>query len=143
MVHSGEQAAPTLHDLPEAGAEPDHSDGSAAYQFLGTRWNLQIISALLDGYTRFTEIALLLNLNSRTLAERLKHLELEGIAVRRGHNQIPVRVEYELTAKGQALREVVSEIRKWTLQADGQTAMEVIGETNGGRYAEHDILRIR
>ncbi|WP_088830125.1 winged helix-turn-helix transcriptional regulator [Paenibacillus tyrfis] len=142
MVHSGKQAARPLHDLSETGAEPNHSDCSAAYHFLGTRWNLQIISALLDGYTRFTEIALLLNLNSRTLSERLKHLELEGIVIRQVSNQIPVRIDYELTAKGQALREVVSEIQKWAMHINGPEAMEVTGEMNGGRYAERDMLQI-
>ncbi|PUA39635.1 hypothetical protein C8Z91_09440 [Paenibacillus elgii] len=142
MVHSGEQAARAFHELPEAGAQPNHSDCSAAYHFLGTRWNLQIISALLDGYTRFTEIALLLNLNSRILAERLKHLEIEGIVIRQVRNQIPVRIDYELTAKGQALREVVSEIQKWAMHAGGPEAMEVIGEKNGGRHAEREILQI-
>ncbi|WP_163859377.1 winged helix-turn-helix transcriptional regulator [Paenibacillus elgii] len=141
MVHSGEQAARAFHELPEAGAQPNHSDCPAAYHFLGTRWNLHIISALLDGYTRFTEIALLLNLNSRTLAERLKHLELEGIVVRQERNQIPVRTDYELTAKGQALREVVSEIQKWTMPAGGPEAMEVISKERR-TYAEREILQI-
>ncbi|GMX67280.1 hypothetical protein Elgi_65530 [Paenibacillus elgii] len=142
MTHHGEKTARTLHDLSETGTEPDHADCPAAYHFLGTRWNLHIISALLDGYTRFTEIALLLNLNSRTLAERLKHLELEGIVVRQVRNPISVRIEYELTAKGQALREVVSEIQKWAMHLGGPAAMEVIGEMNGGRYAEREILQI-
>lgn len=124
MAFRGEKTACTLHDLSEAGNQPDHSDCSAAYHFLGTRWNLQIISALLDGYTRFTEITQLLNLNSRTLAERLKHLELEGIVIQQVRNQIPVRIDYELTAKGQALCGVVSEIQKWAVYADGPAAME-------------------
>ncbi|WP_063858047.1 helix-turn-helix domain-containing protein [Paenibacillus sp. A3] len=142
MAHRGDKTACTLHDRSEAGAEPDHSDCSAAYHFLGTRWNLQIISALLNGYTRFTEIAQLLNLNSRTLAERLKHLELEGIVIRQVRNQIPVRIAYVLTAKGQALREVLSEIQKWAVYADGPAVMELIGETNGERYVKREILQI-
>lgn len=142
MVQSCEQTARTFHDLSETGTEPDQTDCPAAYHFLGTRWNLHIISALLDGYTRFTEIALLLNLNSRTLAERLKHLELEGIVVRKERNQIPVRIDYELTKKGQALREVVSEIQKWAMRAGGPEAMEVIGEKNGERYVEREIVQM-
>ncbi|MBU7314528.1 winged helix-turn-helix transcriptional regulator [Paenibacillus oleatilyticus] len=142
MAHRGDKTACTLHDRSEAGAEPDYSDCSATYHFLGTRWNLQIISALLNGYTRFTEIAQLLNLNSRTLAERLKHLELEGIVIRQVRNQIPVRIAYGLTAKGQALHEVLSEIQKWAVYADGPEAIEVIGEKNGGRCAERGILQI-
>lgn len=44
--------------------------------------------------------------------------------------------------KGQALREVVSEIQKWAMHAGGPEAMEVIGEKNGGRHAEREILQI-
>ena len=41
--------------------------------------------------------------SSKTLAIRLKELERNGILNRRAYNEIPPRVEYRLTTKGQEL----------------------------------------
>jgi DNA-binding HxlR family transcriptional regulator len=47
------------------------------------------------------------------LSERLKELEAEGIVSRSVIPETPVRVEYHLTAKGQALAGVVSSVIEW------------------------------
>ncbi|MPM73345.1 HTH-type transcriptional regulator YodB [bioreactor metagenome] len=47
------------------------------------------------------------------LTERFKELESEGIVVRKVYPEIPVRIEYELTEKGQELKIVMDEIQKW------------------------------
>src|SRR2546426_12302772 len=44
-------------------------------------------------------------ISSKTLASRLKELEKRGILQRRCHSEIPPRVEYRLTAKGQKIGE--------------------------------------
>jgi DNA-binding HxlR family transcriptional regulator len=46
-------------------------------------------------------------ISSKTLASRLKELEKGGILERRAYNEIPPRVEYRLTGKGQELVESV------------------------------------
>jgi DNA-binding HxlR family transcriptional regulator len=45
--------------------------------------------------------------SSKTLAIRLKQLEKNGILERKAYNEIPPRVEYHLTSKGQELVESV------------------------------------
>jgi DNA-binding HxlR family transcriptional regulator len=56
--------------------------------------------------------------STRTLSIRLKELEKSGILERHRYNEIPPRVEYTLTAKGQELVESVvgmlQWMRKWT-----------------------------
>jgi DNA-binding HxlR family transcriptional regulator len=56
--------------------------------------------------------------STRTLSIRLKELEKGGILERHRYNEIPPRVEYTLTTKGQELVESVVSIlqwmRKWT-----------------------------
>jgi DNA-binding HxlR family transcriptional regulator len=42
--------------------------------------------------------------SSKTLAIRLKELERNGILNRRAYKEIPPRVEYQLTSKGQELQ---------------------------------------
>jgi DNA-binding HxlR family transcriptional regulator len=51
--------------------------------------------------------------STRTLSNRLKELEMSGILERQRYNEIPPRVEYTLTSKGQELVESVIGILQW------------------------------
>ena len=51
--------------------------------------------------------------SSKTLARRLKELEKGGILERQAYNEIPPRVEYRLTAKGQELVESIINLLQW------------------------------
>jgi DNA-binding HxlR family transcriptional regulator len=51
--------------------------------------------------------------STRTLSIRLKELEKSGILERHRYNEIPPRVEYTLTTKGQELIESVGGILQW------------------------------
>lgn len=85
-----------------------------AFELLGKRWTGLIIRTLMSGQKRFSDIAdVIPNMSARMLTERLKELESEGIVVRNVYPEIPVRIEYELTEKGQELRSVMDEIQKW------------------------------
>jgi len=85
-----------------------------AFELLGKRWTGLIIRTLMSGQKRFSDIAdVIPNMSARMLTERLKELESEGIVVRKVYPEIPVRIEYELTEKGQELRSVMDEIQKW------------------------------
>jgi DNA-binding HxlR family transcriptional regulator len=57
--------------------------------------------------------------SSKTLAVRLKQLERNGILERKAYHEIPPRVEYRLTNKGQELVESIVDLlqwmRKWSL----------------------------
>jgi DNA-binding HxlR family transcriptional regulator len=62
-------------------------------------------------YIKFRNI--LKGFSSKTLAIRLKELESNGILERRAYNEIPPRVEYHLTDKGQELVESVINLLQW------------------------------
>ena len=51
--------------------------------------------------------------SSKTLAIRLKELEKSGILSRKSYNEIPPRVEYALTSKGQELTESIISLLNW------------------------------
>ncbi|AIF82139.1 transcriptional regulator, HxlR family [Candidatus Nitrososphaera evergladensis SR1] len=51
--------------------------------------------------------------SSKTLATRLKELEKGGILERKAYSEIPPRVEYRLTPKGQELVESVINLLQW------------------------------
>jgi DNA-binding HxlR family transcriptional regulator len=52
-------------------------------------------------------------ISSKTLAYRLQELEQGGILERHSYNEIPPRVEYRLTPKGQELVESVIALLQW------------------------------
>lgn len=56
---------------------------------------------------------LLKGFSSKTLARRLKELEKGGILEREAYNEIPPRVEYRLTPKGQELVESIINLLQW------------------------------
>ena len=51
--------------------------------------------------------------SSKILAKRLKELEVGGILERQAYHEIPPRVEYRLTTKGQELVESIVSLLQW------------------------------
>ncbi|MGH2530780.1 MAG: winged helix-turn-helix transcriptional regulator [Thermomicrobiales bacterium] len=85
-----------------------------AIELIGRRWTGAILRALHSGEIRFSEVtATVPGLSDRLLSERLKELEAEGIVTRTVIPDTPVRIEYHLTEKGQALGQVMEEIALW------------------------------
>ncbi|HEX7142893.1 MAG TPA: helix-turn-helix domain-containing protein [Nitrososphaeraceae archaeon] len=65
-------------------------------------------------YKQFRE--LMRGISSKTLARRLKELEKDGILERQSYNEIPPRVEYKLTKKGQELVESILNLLQWMIK---------------------------
>ena len=88
-----------------------------AMQLLGKRWTGLLLGALMQGSSRFCELTSLVEgLSDRVLSDRLRELEAEGIVKRVVFPQIPVRVEYQLTEKGLALKPVIDAVHTWANQ---------------------------
>jgi DNA-binding HxlR family transcriptional regulator len=63
---------------------------------------------------RFNKLAKLLSyISTKTIASRLKELEKEKILTRTAYNEIPPRVEYSMTPKGQTLIEALLPLLQW------------------------------
>ena len=94
-------------------AAPTCSVAGAA-EIVGSKWTVLIVHDLSEGPRRFTELEYSCRgISPRTLSERLRALEQEGIVVRRSYTESPPRVEYALTEKGRALLPVVHEMRRF------------------------------
>ena len=65
-------------------------------------------------YKQFRE--LMKGISSKTLARRLKELEKDGILERQTYNEIPPRVEYKMTKKGQELVESILNLIQWMIK---------------------------
>ncbi len=86
----------------------------AAIELFGKRWTGLIVRSLLSGPKRFKEISQIIEqMSDRMLSERLKELEAAGIVLRRVYNEVPVRIEYELTEKGRELRPMIEACERW------------------------------
>ena len=65
-----------------------------------------IVIALSGGPLRFGELRQAVDgISGKVLADTLRDLERDGIVERTAYDEMPPRVEYGLTALGQALRE--------------------------------------
>ena len=85
-----------------------------AVELVGKRWTGAILFVLMDGPTRFSEFKRLVpDLSDRLLSERMKELEARGIVERHVIDDTPVRVEYCLTEKGEALEPAVRALKRW------------------------------
>jgi DNA-binding HxlR family transcriptional regulator len=65
-------------------------------------------------YKQFRE--LMKGISSKTLSRRLKELERDGILERQAFNEIPPRVEYKMTKKGQELVESILNLVQWMIK---------------------------
>jgi DNA-binding HxlR family transcriptional regulator len=78
------------------------------------KWTLLIIRDLTTGTKRFSELERsLTGISPKTLSERLSVLESEGILRRQTYAEVPPKVEYSLTEKGQALFVLIEDMRDY------------------------------
>src|SRR5262252_8647695 len=80
-------------------------------EIISGKWTLLIIRDLATGTKRFSQLERSLHgISPKTLSERLYSLEHDGIIKRQPFAEIPPKVEYTLTEKGQALVVLVEEM---------------------------------
>src|ERR1700746_3443184 len=83
-------------------------------QIVCGKWTLLLIRDLAEGHSRFCELERSLGgISPRTLSLRLRALEEEGIVERHTFPEVPPRVEYALTVKGEALVPLIESMRAY------------------------------
>jgi len=97
------------------------------------KWTLLLIRDLAEGHTRFCELERSLNgISPRTLSLRLRDLEQEGVVERQTFPEVPPRVEYALTKKGEGLVPIVNMMRgygdEWLGEKCGRPAKSATGK---------------
>src|SRR5579859_224835 len=81
-------------------------------RIISGKWTLLIIRDLASGVKRFNQLERSLQgISPKTLSERLRSLEEEGIITRQMFAEVPPRVEYALTEKGHDLVCVIENMR--------------------------------
>ena len=85
-----------------------------AAKLLGDKWTLIILRDLASGPRRFKELEQSCEgISPSILASRLRQLEEQGLLTRTSYHEIPPRVEYALSPKGQAAQPVIEALRAY------------------------------
>lgn len=82
---------------------------------IGGKWKLLILWELhKNKIMRFNELKKsVLGITNTMLSKSLEELEGHSIINRTQYNEMPLRVEYSLTAKGESLMPILTELAKW------------------------------
>lgn len=96
---------------------------SEALGLIGDRWSLLVVSALLRGPRRYGElVADVPGIAANVLAARLRRLESERLVTSRPYQERPVRLEYQLSAEGRQLADVLAVLESWGARRRGLPA---------------------
>src|SRR5215212_168386 len=103
-----------------------------AIELIGRRWSGAILQIMRGGVVRFSDLAAAIpGLSDRMLSERLKELEAEQLVERRVIPETPVRVEYRLTPRGEALGSVLDAVTNWAHDWLGEAEPQPTDQPNG------------
>ena len=85
---------------------------------LGGKWKIPILCSLLaDGPTRYNDLLRKMRGISNTmLAKSLKELERDDLVRRQEYLEVPVRVEYAVTPRGEQLQGVLHQLNRWQME---------------------------
>lgn len=90
-------------------------DVEACLGLLEGRWKLVILFHLFDGQVqRFSDLEKrVTGISQKMLTQQLRQLEADGIVLRTVHDEVPARVDYRMTAWGQALCPALDAMLQW------------------------------
>jgi len=113
---AGETGSRAAH-TPETAAR----DAEAAIRLVDGKWKLLILFHLFGGKVqRYSDLEKLIpDISQKMLAQQLRRLEADGIIARSVYPEVPPRVEYRLTAWGQALCPALDGLLAWLERRDG------------------------
>ncbi|QFG36074.1 HxlR family transcriptional regulator [Paracoccus pantotrophus] len=105
---------------------PDECLAEDWLAFLGHRWNALLLWHLSSGPRRYSELqALLPRISPKVLTDRIAGLTRRNLVQRTETNTYPREVTYRLTARGEALRTILSELYDWAADVVHEDALAV------------------
>ncbi|MDF2917710.1 MAG: transcriptional regulator [Microbacterium sp.] len=79
-----------------------------------SKWGVLVLMALTDGTARWGELRRsVTGISEKMLASTLRTLESDGIVNRTAYPEVPPRVEYALTERGDELMERMMPLMEW------------------------------
>src|ERR687889_2250374 len=88
------------------------------FNIIGKKFSLLILRNMIYGkHKRFNEfLNSIEEINPKTLSIRLKEMETDGLIKREVFNETPVRIEYYLTEKGEALQPILEQMSLFSMK---------------------------
>ncbi len=82
---------------------------------VGGKWKIMILCVIdYNEVVRYGELTREVHgITNTMLANSLKELEADGLVERKQYDEMPVRVEYNLTEKAKSLIPILLELKKW------------------------------
>jgi DNA-binding HxlR family transcriptional regulator len=100
-----------------------HCPAEVTLGVIGGRWKVLILYELFQGVRRFSELLRAVSgITQKMLTQQLREMERDGIVQRTVYPQVPPKVEYRLTPRGESLKPVVNAMCRWGLQQDAAGA---------------------
>lgn len=94
--------------------EPHQGCVASAVKILGDKWTALLLLDMAEGQKRFCEFErTLTGISPRTLSQRLDNLTENQIITKKAFPEVPPRVEYTLTKKGQDFIPVLRQMAAW------------------------------
>ncbi|MGP7818499.1 winged helix-turn-helix transcriptional regulator [Niallia sp. 01092] len=86
----------------------------ATLEVIGGKWKCVILCHLTHGKKRTSELKRLMpNITQKMLTQQLRELEEDGVINRIIYQQIPPKVEYELSEYGKSLESILDDLCNW------------------------------
>ncbi|GAA0131855.1 winged helix-turn-helix transcriptional regulator [Bacillus velezensis] len=86
----------------------------AALEVIGGKWKCVILCHLMRGKKRTSELKRLMpDITQKMLTQQLRELEADGVINRIVYNQVPPKVEYELSEYGHSLERILNALCDW------------------------------
>jgi DNA-binding HxlR family transcriptional regulator len=86
----------------------------AVLDLLSARWSVDVLYALAGGTRRYCELLYEVGeVSKKTLTQTLRGLQNDGLVVRHAYAEVPVRVEYSLSALGWSLTGPLMALYEW------------------------------
>ena len=88
---------------------------------IANKWKIIILRELLTGTKRYNELTRsVVGISAKVLTENLRELEKDGIINRKVYPEVPPKVEYSLTEKGNDLKEVIETMKRFGQKYKGK-----------------------
>jgi DNA-binding HxlR family transcriptional regulator len=93
---------------------PNDCGVAKTLKVIGSKWTMMIIHNIFEGNNRFGSLQRgLPGISPKTLSQRLQELEEERIITKKVFAEVPLHVEYSLTAKGKSLSGIFASLAQW------------------------------
>ena len=90
-----------------------------AMNILGGKWKPIILYLLSNGKLRFGRFFIFIpSISRKVLTDQLRELETDGLIIRKKYAEIPPRVEYSLSRKGETLIPILERLTEWIAEND-------------------------